>query len=266
VYSVPYAALPLSAGGVPVAGVPMVPTPVPPQGVFPSVTQSPAASPGWWTGRYSYPQLQPYVAGPQGTYAGVVPAGASTQGTTAPASAPGGNAQGTGSTGVAGVTMTAVQHVNPPAPAGGPHPLPPPPQLPVPQGFPNPFEVKQVMVGPPATTGPLPPGSSAVTGPMGYHPGLGSFAGASPFWLHLAWQLIQSPEVRRALGKQVEKLLTDELRHKTLSLAVGCLLEREVQEAFRSLAAGVLQQSRFLDLFAQRLKSALASSGLISAD
>lgn len=246
----PYAAVPLSAGGAPVPGVPMVPNPLHPWGVAPSVTQYPAPPVGWPASMYTYVLPQPPLPGPEPTY----PRSA------APAAA---------GMGVPAVSVTPLQPVSAPAAPGGPHPLLKPPHLPVPnlpvpEGFPNPFAVKQIAVTPQAEPAPLPPGSTAVTGPMGYHPGLGYFGSPPPFWMHLAWQLIQSPEVRKMVGDSLEALLKDELRHKTLSLAVGLLLEQELQEAFRSLTGGLLERSRFLELFGQRLQTALAASGMLS--
>jgi len=173
--------------------------------------------------------------------------------------------------GVPGVSVPPLQPVSPPAAPGGPHPLLKPPHLPVPnlpvpEGFPNPFAVKQIAVTPPPEPVALPPGSTAVTGPMGYHPGLGYLGSPPPFWMHLAWQLIQSPEVRKMVGDSLEALLRDELQHKTLSVAVGLLLEQELQEAFRSLTGGLLERSRFLEMFSERLKTALASAGALSGE
>lgn len=242
--TLPYAALPLSAGGAPVPGVSMVPHPPYPTGVSPTITQYPAA-PAFWPGTHGYPGSQPWAAAPQGTYR-LTPS------------------QGPASMGAPGVSLTPVQSITPPAPPGGPHPLLQPPGLPVPQGFPNPFDIQQVTVSPAAQPGPLPPGSTAVTGPRGYHPGLGYLGTPPPFWVHLAWQLIQSPEVRKAVGDQLETLLKDELQNRTLSVAVGLLLERELQDAFRALVGGILEKSRFLELFGSRLKTALTAAGMLA--
>jgi len=87
-----------------------------------------------------------------------------------------GAVQGSPTTGVPGVVMSPVATV-PPAPVpGGPHPLPSLPPCPVPQGFPNPFAVVAVPPwAPAAAPPPLAPGTTTVTGPRGYLPGIGDF-------------------------------------------------------------------------------------------
>lgn len=254
-HTFPHAAVPFSAVGHPVPAVPvvpMVPHPPHPWGVSPNITQYPTPPVGWPASVYTYFLPQAPVPGPE-------PAYPKAAGPAAP------------NTGVPGISIAPFEPVPLPAAPGGPHPLPrlphlPVPNLPVPEGFPNPFAVKQITIAPQPEPAPLPPGSTTVTGPMGYHPGLGYLGSPPPFWMHLAWQLIQSPEVRKMVGESLEALLRDELQHKTLSVAVGLLLEKELQEAFRSLTGGLLEQSRFLELFSQRLKTALASSGMLSGE
>lgn len=145
--------------------VPVVPSPAVPGGVAPNLTQYPAAP---FTG-YPPPGF-PQPA--QSTYPGYfrVP------GPQALGPQPGGAAAPAGAGGVAGVSMAPVGTVVPPASPGGPHPLPSLPQVPLPQGFPNPFSLQQVtQAAPDASQAQQGPGTTTVTGPMGYHPGLGYF-------------------------------------------------------------------------------------------
>lgn len=207
--------------------------------------------------------------------------------------------------------MTPVPGVAAPAATGGPHPLPNPPQFPLPQGFPNPFAVQQVTLAaqtPPVPTqtgqfrpypqmgqAQLPPagpaaGMTLTTGPQGFMPGLGYFgmptgqspqgvapapppvvpaahpgpSGApNPFWLNLAWQLVQTPAARQALGARAEPLITGDERLRTLGVALTCLAGPDVQEAFRGLSAGNLDQARFIEAFAEKLKAALGAAGML---
>jgi hypothetical protein len=81
---------------------------------------------------------------------------------------------------VGGVPGVYMAPVTPAAAPGGPHPLPSVPVPPFPHGFPNPFAIQALQVLPEQ---PLPqrPGTMTVTGPLGYHPGLGYFQpGAGP--------------------------------------------------------------------------------------
>ncbi|HWI53807.1 MAG TPA: hypothetical protein VNT01_16840 [Symbiobacteriaceae bacterium] len=157
-------------------GVPQVPGPAMPGGVAPNLTQYPAAP-------YTGYAPQGFPPPPQsGTYPGYfrVP------GPSALGPAPGAPGDQTAVGGVGGVSMAPISTVAPPAGPGGPHPLPGMPQVPLPQGFPNPFSLQQVTQAPPPQQQ-APPGQTTVTGPMGYHPGLGFFtppsgqgAGAPP--------------------------------------------------------------------------------------
>lgn len=276
-------------------GVPQVPGPAIPGGVAPNLTQYPAAP---YTG-YPPPGFPPP---PQsGTYPGYfrVP------GPSALGPAPGGPGDQTGTAGVGGVSMAPVSTVAPPAGPGGPHPLPGMPQVPLPQGFPNPFSLQQLTQAPPPPPQlqQAPQGQTTVTGPMGYHPGLGYFTppgaqgpGApppsafpvlpgniqtqapppappqaqsqaqpapNPFWLQLAWQLAQTPAVRQALGDSAQLLLESEDRMRTLQIAAECLAGNELQAAFRALTSGQLEQTRFTELFARSVRQALQRAGLI---
>jgi hypothetical protein len=298
-------------------GVPPVPTPGHPAGVWPNLTQYPTAPP---TG-FVPPSIQT-VPGPA-TIAGS-PAG------------PGSPA------GVAGVQMAPVAGVAPPAVAGGPHPLPPFPAFPLPQGFPNPFGTGPVALGgaPQGPAGPMalggaPPATAGspvqtVMGPQGYFPGIGwvggggpgsagtappaAFPGGAPpaafpappfpagalpaafyppqagappgappagnpapvaaagltaahepastrpgpFWLHLAWQLLQTSSVRDALGDLFDSLVRGPDRLETVQAAAGALTSSELQSAFQQVTNGQLDQSAFIRLFADRLKESVA--------
>ncbi|HWI64218.1 MAG TPA: hypothetical protein VNT75_20460 [Symbiobacteriaceae bacterium] len=269
--------------------VPQVPSPNMPGGVTPNLTQYPAAP---FTGYPppGFPQppqgatYQPYfrVPGPQ---------------TLGPA--PGGPAAPGGTGGVAGVAMAPITAVAPPPGPGGPHPLLPLPQAPLPQGFPNPFSLQQVAQAPPQEAPPQQPGVTTVTGPMGQMPGLGYFppppnsfptlpgfaapqpqqqapapqapptaqpqppAGPNPFWLQLAWQLVQTPPVKQVLGDSFQVLLESEDRMRALQICAGCLTAGDMQAAFKALTAGQLEQARFTEMFAQSVRHALASAGLL---
>jgi hypothetical protein len=168
---------PLGAA-LPVAGVP---GPQRPAGVYPTLPQ---ALPGRFP---AYHQPVPFYGAP--TYGVPHPqahlerppviAGPGALGVPAPA------ARGAAG-GIPGVAMAPVVQVAPPAATGGPHPLPSMPEFPVPQGFPNPFQAQQLAAQPgapaaPPSQVPAPiaggaPGVVTVTGPMGYHPGLGHIA------------------------------------------------------------------------------------------
>jgi hypothetical protein len=313
--------------------------------------------------------------------------------------------------GVAGVSMSPVSGIAPPAGPGGPHALPPLPQAPLPQGFPNPFAMQQVGQNPPGAPG-LPPGAPGtmnITGPMGYLPGIGQFgtpnpAGASlpgplggaypaipqlpqpgqaqgqpqfaqgqpqfaqgqpraqsapppsafpvlpgaihlqpqgqpgqapafaqpglgafpqagpgafpppappgfpqpapaaafhqpaaapgffpqgpqpqpqpqgaappppgpaqqppaqpnPFWLQLAWQLVQTPAVKQRLADRHPVFVEGEDRMKTLQLAASLLAGPELQQALRAMTTGSLDQNRFTGLFADALTRSLDGLG-----
>lgn len=265
------------AAGTPTQGVPQVPAPGFPPGVAPSITQMPAAP---MTG------FPPIFRTPGPTALGPAPTGQ-----TGP------------QIGVPGVAMAPVNGLTPPAATGGPHPLPGLPTVPLPQGFPNPFTVQQVVPQNQApSTLPQAPGTTTVTGPAGYMPGLGYFgapaptsfpvlpgaipqgqaapapgpaplapapAAASPappppqaaqphpFWVNLAWQLLQTPAVAEALGEQFRPLVEGDERQRTLQAAVACLAGQELQTAFRALTSGQLLQTRFTELFAESLKAML---------
>jgi hypothetical protein len=329
-------------GVPPIQGVPM---PGHPAGVSPNLTQYPTAPPGGFNG----PTIQ------------VVPGPATV--------APGGGPLGPG--GVAGVQMAPVSSVAPPVVTGGPHPLPPFPSFPVPQGFPNPFAAvggpQGGAPGWPAETpyglGAVPQGMQSMTGPQGFFPGIGwvgipggamppgggpplavppgaaypmtaptaaafPYPGASgpvslgghipgapgiggpapvgtvplpppgtlqssvpvtlgaqppaeeplvqaagaafptapvetgepgPFWLHLGWQLLQTPAVRAAFGSLFDELVRGNDRLRTIQTAAKALTSPELQQAFRAVTAGQMEQGAFTQLFADRLNAAMKS-------
>jgi hypothetical protein len=78
-----------------------------------------------------------------------------------------------------------------------------------------------------------------------------------PFWLHLGWQLLQTPAVRAALGDLFDQLVYGENRLATVKAAAGALTNHELQLAFQRVTAGEMEQSAFTQLFALRLKEAL---------
>lgn len=210
-----------------------------------------------------------------------------------------GSTQGSmGTSGVAGVGINPVTAVTPPAATGGPHPLPSLPSLPLPQGFPNPFELQHLGQHGETSSGsqaPFSPGSTTVTGPRGYLPGLGYFGppgqqGApgplaaspgsaqarpqalpqqvqapqrpSPFWTALAWGLVNTPAARSALGDRLTRLMDGSNRMRTIQAATSLLLTPELQSAFRAVSSGQMQQTPFTSLFADRLRGALDAAGL----
>ncbi|MFZ5814080.1 MAG: hypothetical protein ACOY93_02080 [Bacillota bacterium] len=280
---------------------------------FPSVSAQQAGRPNWSGWAATSPSLGniapgsagAYPAGP-GTYAG---GGLPNGGPPPIAPMPGptslgpGAVQGSMGTGVAGVGINPVSAVTPPAASGGPHPLPSIPPAPLPQGFPNPFELQQISPQAADAGQPLSPGTTRVTGPRGYLPGLGHFgtpgqggqpalpgplggrmpqlpqlpqgtppggpaAGAqarpqpSPFWLALAWQLVNTDTTRAALGERIRRLMEGSDRMRTLQVATSLLLSPEMQNAFNALSSGALQQAPFAALFAERLRGALDAAGL----
>lgn|GEM_PF-1738906 len=215
-----------------------------------------------------------------------------------------------------GVSLAPVSGVGAPPASGGPHPLPSMPQVPLPQGFPNPFAVQGVPQQTQAQA-PVPPqqqpGTTTVTGPQGYMPGLGyfgtpptppatalpalpatgaatfhphgqGFAGSppmpqampqqvpqgprqgtpqgeaqnSPFWFQLAWQLVQTPAVREALGDRHQALVEGDERLRTLHAATSCLSSPDLQAAFKALTSGQMQQQRFTELFAGALRAVVS--------
>jgi hypothetical protein len=79
----------------------------------------------------------------------------------------------------------------------------------------------------------------------------------NPFWLQLAWQLMQTPAVRTALGDRYEQLTEGEERLRFLQTAAACLAGQELQGAFKALTTGGLDQTRFTTLFADHLVRAL---------
>ncbi len=178
----PFAAVPMSAGGAPVAGVA---PPSRPPGVAPSLTQTPAPPPGTYP-----PSPNPFAPNVYQT------PGPATLGSAPPmGGAPGG---------VAGVSMAQVPGVTPPAGNGGPHALPNLPQMPLPQGFPNPFQVQALQPGPASAPGavpPLQPGTVTTTGPQGYMPGIGYVGspGGQPGPAPQAPQAYQAPPPQPAL-------------------------------------------------------------------
>lgn len=146
-------------------------------------------------------------------------------------------------------------------------------QQPMPQ-FQQPFPGMQQPL--PQFPQPMPPGMCPPTGggpqgmqqpfpgmqqPMPGQPGQG---GVNPFWLHMAWQLIQTTAVKDALGAQFQSLLEGANRNRLLQLAATTLVGQEMQTAFRNLSSRALTQQRFTELFATALKTALQSAGLLT--
>ena len=122
----PQAPTPMSFGAPSVAGVPAPPRPA---GVTPQYTgfQIPGHHPA-----------MPFAPG-------VLPTpGPSTFGSPS---------VGAGAGGVQGVSVTPVSSVTPPQSGGGPHVLPPMPQMPLPEGFPNPFGIQQLQFAPQGSGG-----------------------------------------------------------------------------------------------------------------
>lgn len=203
-----------------------------------------------------------------------------------------------GTGGVAGVGIHPVTALVPPVATGGPHPLPALPACPLPQGFPNPFDLQNLGRGAGVEgggQGPGRPGTTTVTGPQGYLPGLGYFGSngpqsglpgpqsaparppaqraqaapqaspPSPFWPALAWQLVNTPAVRSALGGRLATLMEGDARLRTIQVATALLLSPDLQNAFRAVSSGSLQQTPFTALFADRLRGALEAAGLGAA-
>jgi hypothetical protein len=147
-----------------------------------------------------------------------------------------------------------------PPPTGGAAGSPPPTAFPVlpgniqggyaPGGYAPaaPQPQPQLQAPPPQQTAPPPPAPAA--------------AGPNPFWLQLAWQLVQTPAVKAALGDRFQGLLESEDRMRTLQIAAACLTGPDLQNAFKALTAGNLDQSRFTELFAEQVQRALQSAGL----
>jgi hypothetical protein len=80
-----------------------------------------------------------------------------------------------------------------------------------------------------------------------------------PFWLHLGWQLLQTPAVRAAFGSLFDELVRGHDRIRTIQTAAKALTSPELQEAFRAVTAGQMEQGAFTQLFADRLHAALNS-------
>jgi hypothetical protein len=279
--------------------------------------------PGYQPPGYSQPYMEPSLSYPSPTYQGAPAPGVfRTPGPATLNTNPG--AMGPGPGGVAGVSMAPVTGVVLPASTGGPHALPPLPQVPLPQGFPNPMAVQQLQPSYPGQEVPSgQSGTTTTTGPQGFFPGIGNVgpgmpgpaAGGmqgshpampqmpqmewavpaaapqqyqqpyqqpyapqsyaqpqpqpqpqrqpqaqpqqNPFWLQLAWQLVQTPAVRNALAKDWERLVTGVDRARTLQNAVALLNTQESQQAFKSLTNGSLDQQSFTEGFASALRKAL---------
>lgn len=251
---------------------------------------------------------------------------------------------GSGVGGVQGVSMSPVASVTPPQAGGGPHVLPPMPQIPLPEGFPNPFGIQHLHFAPQGSSGqaPMQPGTVTTTGPQGFLPGLGQFGtpaggqaapggaqpafalppapafrmaqpapqtwaqpglqggvpvgaqpgfqasaqpgpaaqqgaqsaqfgaypgaadGAEMFWHHLAWQLLQAPAVKAALGGQADALTEGPDRLKVLECGIGCLRGNDLQQAFRDLTSGRMEQQGFISAFANRLADTLRGAGVLT--
>ncbi|HLO03455.1 MAG TPA: hypothetical protein VK191_10120 [Symbiobacteriaceae bacterium] len=161
----------------------------------------------------------PYAAGggPPGPFPGSAPPMAFTGGAP-PMGFPGGPPQ-----------MTFPGGAQPSGYAGGP------PQMPYPFGDPTP---QVIAAGLPATT-------EAPTARPG------------PFWLHLGWQLLQTPAVREAFGDLFDQLVRGPDRLETVQAAADALASPDLQAAFQQLSTGQLDQSAFTRLFAERLKAAV---------
>jgi hypothetical protein len=106
----------------------------------------------------------------------------------------------------------------------------------------------QGMAAPP----PTPPRAQGQPGPA-----------PNPFWLQLAWQLVQTPAVRQVLGDSAQLLLESEDRMRALQIAAGCLTGLELQAAFKALTSGQLEQTRFTELFANQVRQAFYAAGLL---
>lgn len=341
----PQAASPLSADGAPIPGVAHVGGPAYPGGVTPNLTQYPTAPmTGFPPQGFPAQQMAPMPyqpttgVAPSATYPGAgaaIPGGQAPLYSQVPGPATLGPAPMAGAPGgVPGVSMAPVSSMQPPASPGGPHPLPPMPQVPLPQGFPNPFAMQQLQAQPqPMGQGPVPQGGgqTTITGPQGYLPGIGHFGNGgipgpataptagpvqapaqapyyagmpqarapvgfppmpmpqqlqpqapapqatpvpaqapgagqqqqSPFFLHLAWQLAHTPAVKSAIGEKHQSLLADDRRGQTLQVAVQCLQSPEIQNAFRALSNGSLDQTRFTESFAGALRGALQAARML---
>lgn len=197
---------------------------------------------------------------------------------------PAGSMGALGTGGVAGVNIAPIAGVAAPAATGGPHALPPLPACPLPQGFPNPFQLQQA--GGPAQPAPPMggPGSTTVTGPQGHLPGIGYFGSpgipgpltgpppggatpfaipqpapqpapsVAPFWAALAWQLLSNPNVHAAMGDRLQGLLQGPERMRLIQMAGEALMSPELQAAFRDLSSGG-QQGPFLRLFTDQMRA-----------
>ncbi len=155
---------------------------------------------------------------------------------------------------------------------------------------------------PSASPSPFSPGTVTYTGPRGHMPGLGYFgppgqagapapaqaappqqpvlpqqsAGAnaspqplqaspsSPFWMALAWQLLQTPAARDAMGDGLQRLMAGADRVRAIQAGAALLLTPEMQSAFKSVSNGQTQQAPFTHLFAARVQPALQRVGLLA--
>jgi hypothetical protein len=79
----------------------------------------------------------------------------------------------------------------------------------------------------------------------------------NPFWVQLAWQLVQTPAVKQALGDRFAELVEGKARLATLQAGARALQAPDLQNAFRALTTGGLDQNRFTGLFAEALVKAL---------
>lgn len=121
---------------------------------------------------------------------------------------------------------------------------------------------------PPPTAFPVLPGGIQGTAPQAPPPAPPrapgqTQPGPNPFWLQLAWQLVQTPAVRQVLGDSAQLLVESEDRMRALQVAASALATPELQAAFKALTSGQMEQTRFTELFANRLRQAFQSAGLL---
>lgn len=267
----PYAGAPMSAGGQPVPGVAHVAAPPVPSYPTTSINQQPRAPYYRHPAQVAFPP--PAIPGTQVPFTPPTPTTAHVPGPAALGAQP---PLGTPSavSGIAGVSMAPVANVQPAAASGGPHPLPTLPELPLPQGFPNPFAILELQMNPTgAPAGPpqhATPGTTTVTGPQGYLPGLGYFGtptapapGPHPFWLQVGWYLLQRPEVKEAIESWLPSALQEPNLQRTLHAAGLCLSDPKMQQALESLSSGTIDQNRFIELFSDHLKNLLQFTGIL---
>ncbi|HYG59146.1 MAG TPA: hypothetical protein VD902_13885 [Symbiobacteriaceae bacterium] len=121
---------------------------------------------------------------------------------------------------------------------------------------------------PPPTAFPVLPGTIQGLAPQAPPPGAPrapgpAQQGPNPFWLQLAWQLVQTPAVRQVLGDSAQLLVESEDRMRALQMAASILAGPELQAAFKALTSGQMEQTRFTELFAHQLRQAFHAAGLL---